>query len=258
LFTNSHVVHGAEKFNLTFFDGTTTSATLIGEDPHTDLAVLKTTSYNYTALKLAENSEIKIGQIVLAIGNPYGFQHTVTSGVISALGRTMRTTTGRLIDNVIQTDAALNPGNSGGPLINLDGEAIGVNTAVIGGAQGLCFAINIKTASYVGSQLIAHGKIKRAWLGVALQEVYTLSKLTKHLNLKNKSVLFVSNVEPGSPAMKAGIVAGDFIVSFNQQTLEGLDHFFSLLTEDKIGMLQYITLIRNNQLIELRITPVSS
>jgi S1-C subfamily serine protease len=255
LFTNSHVIHDGTKFTLTFNDGSKSDAELIGEDPDTDLAVLKTTSFNFNPIKLSEATDMSIGQLVLAIGNPYGFQHTVTAGVISAMGRTLRTSTGRLIDNVIQTDAALNPGNSGGPLINLNGEAIGVNTATISGAQGLCFAINIKTAALIGNQLIKEGKIRRAYLGISMQEVFTMNKIIQYLNLKNKSVLFVVNVEPNGPAQKAGVQPGDFIVSMNEISVNGIDSLYSMLGADKIEILQYITVIRNNQLIDLRVTP---
>ena len=256
LFTNSHVIHGVDQIGITLFDGTRAEAELVGEDVDTDLAVLKTSTTNFTPAKLGEASDLLIGQLVIALGNPYGFQHTVTHGVISALQRTLRTESGRLIDNVIQTDAPLNPGNSGGPLINSDGEVIGVNTATIMGAQGLCFAISINTAKHIAYQLIRHGKVKRAWLGISMQQVDLLPKVATYHHLKNRKALFVTRVEADSPAAKAGVVDGDFVIAFNDIPLESSDELFKLLTEDKIGMFQHLTVLRNTEKLDLRITPV--
>ena len=256
LFTNSHVVHGADKIVVTLYDGTVLDSQLLGEDPDTDVAVLKSDASQYTPAKLGDAGDLQIGQLVIALGNPYGFQHTVTHGVVSALQRTLRTETGRLIDNVIQTDAPLNPGNSGGPLINADGEVIGVNTATIIGAQGLCFAISINTAKHIAYQLIRHGKVRRAYLGISTQQVDLLPKVASYHNLKNRKALFVTRVEPNSPAASAGIVDGDFIVAFNDVPLESSDELFKMLTEDKIGIFQHLTVVRNSEKVDLRVTPV--
>lgn len=260
LFTNAHVVNGGTKYTLTFTDGTQSPAQIIGIDAHSDIAVLKTDASvsNFSVLHAAPAEQIHIGLPVLAIGNPYGFQHTVTSGVVSALGRTLRTQTGRLIDNVIQTDAALNPGNSGGPLINLQSEVVGVNTATINGAQGLCFAIHIHTALQVGAELIQHGKVRRAYLGVAVQEVFTMQKFIQYHHLRNKSLLFVVNVETQSPAQRSGISAGDFLVSVNGVPVNGVDHLHQLLDADAINREQEVIVLRNNHLLTLRVRPTEA
>ena len=258
LFTNSHVIHNAEKIKVTLYDGTQAEAEVIGEDEDTDLAVLKTSASTFTPARLGEASDLQIGQMVIALGNPYGFQHTVTHGVISAVQRTLRTESGRLIDNVIQTDAPLNPGNSGGPLINSDGEVIGVNTAVIPGAQGLCFAISIDTAKHIANQLIRHGKVKRAYLGISTQQIDLVPRLASFHNIKNRKALFVVKVEPDSPASKAGVVDGDFVVAFNDVPLESSDELFRMLTEDKIGIFQHLTVVRNSEKIDLRVTPIEA
>jgi len=256
LFTNSHVVHNAEIIKIKLHDGNSAIASLIGEDPDTDLAILKISGSEFTPVKLGDAEILKIGQLVIAIGNPLGFQHTVTAGVVSALGRTLEGQTGRMMDSMIQTDAALNPGNSGGPLINTDGEVVGVNTATIRGAQGLCFAISITTAKEVANQLIRFGKVKRAYLGVVMQQIDLVPKLRTIHQLQNKQALFISEVAEGSPAQKAGILSGDIILSFNNQLIETSDKLFKLLTEDKIGQFQYIGILRNNYKTEFRITPV--
>jgi len=256
LFTNSHVVHNAELIKVMLYDGSTRLAALIGEDPDTDLAILKISEADFKPAKLGDAEILKIGQLVIAIGNPLGFQHTVTAGVVSALGRTLEGQTGRMMDSMIQTDAALNPGNSGGPLINTDGEVVGVNTATIRGAQGLCFAISITTAKEIASQLIRFGKVKRAYLGVVMQQIDLVPKLRAIHQLQNKQALFISAVADGSPAQKAGILSGDIILSLNNQMVETSDGLFKMLTEDKIGQFQYIGILRNNYKTEFRITPV--
>jgi S1-C subfamily serine protease len=256
LFTNSHVVHNAEIIKAKLHDGSTRLATLVGEDPDTDLAILKISEADFTPAKLGDAEILKIGQLVIAIGNPLGFQHTVTAGVVSALGRTLEGQTGRMMDSMIQTDAALNPGNSGGPLINTDGEVVGVNTATIRGAQGLCFAISITTAKEIANQLIRFGKVKRAYLGVVMQQIDLVPKLRAIHQLQNKQALFISAVAEGSPAQKAGILSGDIILSLNNQMVETSDGLFKMLTEDKIGQFQYIGILRSNYKTEFRITPV--
>ena len=256
LFTNSHVVHHAEVIKVRLHDGSGREAALVGEDPDTDLAILKISDADFTPAKLGDAEILKIGQLVIAIGNPLGFQHTVTAGVVSALGRTLEGQTGRMMDSMIQTDAALNPGNSGGPLINTDGEGIGVNTATIRGAQGLCFAISITTAKEIANQLIRFGKVRRAYLGVVMQQIDLVPKLRTIHQLQNKQALFISEVAEGSPAQKAGVLSGDIILSFNNQLVETSDSLFKMLTEDKIGQFQFIGVLRNNYKTEFRITPV--
>lgn len=255
LFTNSHVIQTAKIIKVVMFDGTKHSATLIGEDLMNDLAILKISGGDYVPAKLGEPSQLKIGQLVIAIGNPLGFQHTVTSGIISALGRTMKTQAGNTMDSMIQTDAALNPGNSGGPLINGTGEVIGVNTAMISGAQNICFAISIDTAKEIAYQLIRYGKVKRAYLGIAMQQVDLVPKLRSVNALKNKSALFITQVSDKSPAQKAGIVDGDILYSFNDKIIETSDDLFKELTEDKIGSFQFVNIIRNSTKLELKVTP---
>ena len=255
LFTNSHVVHKGSYFNVMLHDGSVYPATLAGEDPDTDIAILKSTAFDFQPAQLGAASDLQIGQLVIAIGNPMGFQHTVTTGVVSALGRSLSSENGRTIDGLIQTDAALNPGNSGGPLINYRGEVVGVNTAMIRGAQGLCFAISIDTARLIAAELMKSGKVSRAYLGMMLQQVNLVPKLRSGLELKNKSGLFVTGVERNGPANKAGVADGDIVVSFNDQPVETSDGLFRLLDRDKIGQFQFIRLIRQNRLVELRITP---
>lgn len=255
LFTNNHVVEGADRLQILLHDGSAADAKLVGADADTDLAILKADALNYQPARLGDSAALKIGQLVIAIGNPYGFQHTVTTGVVSSLQRTLRSSNGRLMDNIIQTDAPLNPGNSGGPLINADGEVIGVNTAMIQGAQGLCFAISINTAKGIATELIREGRVKRAYLGMSSQQVDFVPKMAQFHGVKNKRALFVIHVEPYSPAEAAGIKDGDFVVSFNDVAVESPDDLFRMLTADKIGIFQYITIIRNQEKKDLRITP---
>lgn len=255
LFTNSHVVHKGSYFNVMLHDGSVYPATLTGEDPDTDIAILKSSAYDFQPAQLGQAADLQIGQLVIAIGNPMGFQHTVTAGVVSALGRSLRSETGRQIDGLIQTDAALNPGNSGGPLIDYKGEVVGVNTAMIRGAQGLCFAISIDTARMIAAELMKNGRVSRAYLGLSLQQITLVPKLRSGLELKNKSALFVTGVEANGPAGKAGITDGDIVVSFNDAPVETSDALFRQLDRDKIGQFQFIRVIRQNRLVELRITP---
>lgn len=256
LATNSHVIHNASRIKAKLYDGSTFPATLIGEDPDTDLAILKISATDFTPAKLGNAEDLQIGQLVIAIGNPLGFQHTVTAGVVSALGRSLQSQTGHMMDSMIQTDASLNPGNSGGPLINADGEVIGVNTATIRGAQGLCFAISISTAKEVASQLIRFGKVKRAYLGLSMQQIDLVPKLRSMNELSNRQALFISAVATNSPAQKAGILSGDILYSFNNQAVETSDALFKMLTEDKIGQFQYVGILRDNYKREFRVTPV--
>lgn len=256
IFTNSHVVNHAEKIRVTLLDNTELEATLIGDDPDTDLAIIKIYAGNYSVAKLGETDNLRIGQLVIAIGNPYGYQHTVTTGVISALGRTMRTESGRMVEGVIQTDAALNPGNSGGPMINAEAEVIGVNTAVIQGAQGLSFAISISTAKEIASQLIKEGKVFKAYLGFILQEVELNPKIIRYYNLPNKRGLLVVAIEQNSPASRSQVEEGDIIISFNAKPTSNTHDLFKELTQDKVLQLVDIAVIRHSNKLNFGIFPV--
>jgi S1-C subfamily serine protease len=258
ILTNSHVVHGADKLDVILSDGRHPDASLLGEDPDTDLAVLRIYAPNLAPVQLGESKHIRVGQLVIAIGNPYGFECTVTAGVVSALGRSFRSKSGRLMDNIIQTDAALNPGNSGGPLVNSRGEVIGVNTAVILPAQGLCFAIAIDTAKYVAGWLIKDGKIRRSYIGVAGQDVKLHRRIVRFYNLPVESGLLVLSVEPGSPAEAARLREGDVVVEFNGHPISGVDDLHKQLIEDRIGAESTLTIVRNTEKLNVPIVPAES
>ena len=255
IFTNCHVVNDAEKIMVSLLNENEIEATLVGKDPDTDLAILKIYSEGYSVAKLGDAETLQIGQLVIAIGNPLGYQHTVTTGVVSALGRTLRSQNGMLVDNVIQSDAALNPGNSGGPMITTDGEAVGVNTAIIQGAQGLSFSVDINTAKEVASQLIKNGKVFKAYLGFQLQEVSIIPKVKHHYHLPNEKGLFVVNVEENSPASRSQVMAGDIIVSFNNKPVQSLHQLFKELTKKEILRLVDISVIRHTELHNVSISP---
>jgi S1-C subfamily serine protease len=253
--TNSHVVHKASRIDISLPQGGTYEAALIGEDPDTDLAVVKISAPELIAAELGDSRRIKVGQMAIAIGNPYGFECSVTAGVVSALGRSLRSYSGRIIDNVIQTDAALNPGNSGGPLVNSRGQVIGVNTAVILPAQGLCFAIAVNTARFVTARLIRDGKIRRSYIGVIGQDVALVRRLVRYHNLIAQSGILVHSVEPQSPAAKAGVAPGDVIVGLDNQPISGVDDLHRILTEEKVGVRTIVTLIRQTRKLDLVILP---
>jgi S1-C subfamily serine protease len=256
ILTNSHVIHGATAIRVGFPDGRRFVADRIGEDPATDLAILRISASGLIPTTFGKSSGLRVGQLVIAIGNPYGFQCTVTSGVVSALGRSLRSQSGRLIDNVIQTDAALNPGNSGGPLVTSRGEVVGVNTAIIPSAQGICFAVGIDTATYVAGRLIKDGRIRRGYIGVAGQNVPLNRRIVRGHNLSVESGIFVVSVEPGSPALQAGIRDGDILVDFDGQPVPNIDSLHRILTENRVGAPSTITLIRGTDKAEVRIVPV--
>lgn len=256
--TNSHVVHGAERIEVVLADGRRPDATVVGDDPDTDLAVVRVFAPHLHPARLGESKAIRVGQVAIAIGNPYGFQCTVTAGVVSALGRSFRANTGRLIDDIIQTDAALNPGNSGGPLVNSRGEVIGVNTAVILPAQGICFAIGIDTAKYVAAWLIKDGKIRRSYIGVSGQNVPLQRRLVRHYQLASSSGVLVIGVAPGSPASLAGLREGDLIVELNGQPIASIDALHKFLTGDQIGVPARLSIVRRTEKLTVAITPAES
>jgi S1-C subfamily serine protease len=253
--TNSHVVHNASRIRLSLPDGRQFPAHLIGEDPATDLAVVRIDAPSLTAAQLGDSQKLRVGQLAIAIGNPYGFQYTVTAGVVSALGRSLRSYSGRMIDDVIQTDASLNPGNSGGPLVSSDGEVIGVNTATIMGAQGLCFAIGINTAKFVASRLLQQGRIRRAYIGVEAQTTPLHRRIVRFYDLPKETGVVVVGVQDGSPAQRAGLQEGDVIVALGGQAIAGVDDLHRLLTDAKVEVRSSITVLRRTERLELTIVP---
>ena len=256
--TNSHVVHDADRIEVTLADGRHPDAHVVAEDPHTDLAVVRIYAPQLHPVRLGDSRRVRVGQVAIAIGNPYGFQCTVTARVVSAMGRSFRANTGRLIDDIIQTDAALNPGNSGGPLVNSRGEVIGVNTAVILPAQGICFAIAIDTAKYVAGWLIKDGKIPRSYIGVGGQNVPLHRRLVRHYRLPDSSGVLVIAIAPGSPAARAGLREGDVMVDFNGQPVPSIDALHKLLTADHIGVESPLAVLRGTEKLSLPITPQES
>ncbi|MGH7962174.1 MAG: S1C family serine protease [Candidatus Binatia bacterium] len=258
ILTNSHVVHHATKMGVTLSDGRSFAATLVGDDPDTDLAVIRIDAPRLVPARLGDSHTLQVGRLVIAIGNPYGFQCTVTAGVVSALGRSLRSRGGRLIDDLIQTDAALNPGNSGGPLVTSQGEVIGVNTAVILPAQGLCFAIAVNTAKFVAGRLMKDGKIRRSYIGVAGQNVTLPRRLVRFYNLPGESGVLAVSLEPGSPAQRAGVLAGDIIIGYGSRTIAGIDDLHRLLTEEQVAVRAALTVIRRAEKLQLEITPEES
>jgi S1-C subfamily serine protease len=258
ILTNSHVVHGANKIEVTVTDGGKYHAELIGDDPDTDLAVIRINAPNLVPAHLGESQQVRVGQVVLAIGNPYGFQYSVTAGVVSALGRSLRAGSGRLMDAVIQTDAALNPGNSGGPLVNSRGEVIGVNTAMILPAQGICFATSIDTAKFVASRLIRDGKVSRSYIGLAGQNVPLPRRIVRYYNLAVESGILVVSFEEKSPGQKAGLREGDIIVGFDDRPIAGIDDLHKLLTDERIGHKSTLVVLRGTQKLDLEVVPEES
>ena len=258
LLTNSHVVANARAIRATFADGLARDADLIGDDPHTDVAVLRIGAAGLPAVELGVSRGVRVGQLAIAIGNPYGFQHTVTAGVVSALGRSLRSASGRLIDDVLQTDAALNPGNSGGPLVNSRGEVIGLNTAIIPMAQGICFATAIDTVKWVAMQLLRDGRVRRSYLGLAGANQPIGRRFARHFELSNASGVRVESVEPGAPAARAALQPGDVIVALNGQPVNGIDDLHGLLTADLIGLSVDIRWLRGAQLLVRSIEPAES
>ena len=255
--TNHHVVHGAERVDVLLTDGRVLRADVIGQDAGTDLAVLRVDA-NLPWARFGDSRRVKVGQVAIAIGNPFGFQHSVTTGVISALGRSLRSQTGRLIDDIIQTDASLNPGNSGGPLVTTRGEVIGINTAMIRPAQGLCFAIGINTARFVASRLIRDGRIRRAYIGIAGQNIDVPRTLARANQVAIASAVRVDSVEKGSPAARAGLDKGDIIVAFGEVAITGVDDLHRVLGEEQINAPVDVAVIRAGRRRTIAVTPVES
>jgi S1-C subfamily serine protease len=253
--TNSHVMQGRREARLALPDARSVEARLLGDDPDTDLALLRAASDGLPFARLGDSKELRRGQIAVAIGNPLGFESTVTAGVVSALGRSLRGRTGRLIDDVIQTDAALNPGNSGGPLVSTLGEVIGINTAVILGAQGLCFAVASNTASFVVSELIRHGRVRRASIGVAGQTVPLARRIAHAAGLASRSAVVVAAAEPEMPAARAGIAQGDVILALDDVPIAGIDDLVRCLNGSRIGQPVRLTLFRRGEVEEVTVTP---
>jgi S1-C subfamily serine protease len=258
LLTNSHVVEGATRIRATFADGESHAAELVGVDPDTDLAVVRVDVPSLVTASLGDSSRLRAGQVVIAIGNPLGFSSTVTTGVVSALGRTMRSQSGRLIDGVIQTDAALNPGNSGGPLVDSRGEVVGINTAVIAGAQGICFAVPVNTARFVIPQLIRDGRVRRGWIGVSGQTI-TLSRRRVHIShLDGAGGVLLTAVMPNSPAESAGLRPRDIVVELAGSRVGSVDDLQRLLVSEGIGRTAPITVVRDGARRTFPIIPSES
>lgn len=255
ILTNSHVVHGAAHVLVTLPEGHAISASVVGDDPGTDLAVIRAHAADLPTAPLGDSSSLSVGQLVIAIGNPLGFQSTVTAGVVSALGRSLRTRSGRLVDDVIQTDAALNPGNSGGPLVASNGSVVGINTAVIQSAQGICFAIGINTAKFVLDQLMREGRVRRSVIGVAGQTVPIPRKLARHHGLLSESGVFVTALTDRSPARASGVRDGDIVVGFAGLPVSGIDDLHRLLTHERVGAPAPLRVLRGGRILDLTVTP---
>ena len=255
IITNSHVVHGGSRFAVQTIDGDSYSAFLVGDDPHTDLALLSTAAPRLSALPLGDSRELRVGHLVVAVGNPLGFQSTVTAGVVSALGRSIRSHSGRLIEDVIQTDAALNPGNSGGPLLNSRGQVVGVNSAAIPSAQGLCFAISINTAKIIAGELIRKGVVRRSQIGIQAQTAPLHTQLQRFHDLRQDSGVLVLGVEEGSPAAASGLREGDLLLQMGSVILDGVDALFSSLTEAAAGKSALLHVLRGRELLTVEVVP---
>ena len=256
ILTNSHVVHGAVKLHVMLTDGREFEAQLVGNDPDTDLAVIRIPAMGLAAGALGNSQQIRVGQLVVAVGHPYGFQTTVTAGVVSALGRSLRSQSGRLIENVIQTDAALNPGNSGGPLVTASGEVVGVNTAIIRSAQGLCFAIGSNTARDVAMQLMKEGRVRRSYIGISGQTIPLPRRFVVHFRLSKETAVRIGSVEPESPAARAGLREGDVVVGFADQPVAAADDLHRALTWERIGAVVPISVIRHGDKLMIDVIPI--
>jgi S1-C subfamily serine protease len=253
--TNSHVVHGANAIQVALADGRTYPAELIGDDPDSDLAVIRINAPDLRHVHFGNSGKLRVGQIAVAIGSPLGFQQTVTAGVISALGRTMRAQSGRMMENIVQTDAALNPGNSGGPLLNSYGEVIGVNTAIIPSAQGICFAIASNSAELIAAWLIRDGRIRRAWLGIHGQTAPVHPRIARHLGVKTPQGVLVLNVEPNSPAAQAGLREGDLLIGLKGKPVGSIEDLQRLLVGEEIGVRSKADIVRRTFRLTVEVVP---
>ena len=260
ILTNSHVVHDAKRIEVTLTDGRRMPATAIGDDPASDLAVIRiekprVEEPGLIPAELGNSQQLRVGQVVIAMGAPYGFQSTVTAGVVSALGRSLRSYSGRLIDDVVQTDAALNPGNSGGPLVDSSGRVVGVNTATILPAQGICFAIGINTAKFVASRLLRDGRIRRSFIGVSAQTVPVHRRVVRFYDLPKETGVVVLSLEEKSPAARAGVREGDVIIALEGHPVAGVDDLHRVLTDVRVGVSCSLTILRRTEKIELTVVP---
>ncbi len=258
ILTNSHVVDAGGTITAILPDGRSIRADLIGRDEHTDLAILRIDGMNLSWARLGDSKRVRVGQVAIAIGNPYGFHHSVTSGVVSALGRSLRARSGRLMDDVIQTDASLNPGNSGGPLVTTAGDVIGINTEMILPSQGICFAIASNTVRFVASRLMRDGRVRRSYIGVAGQQTPIPRALARANQVAAASGVLVTSIEKRSPAARAGLESGDVILAFDGQAVSGIDDLHRLLTDERIGLATRITVLRRGARKQLTITPAES
>ena len=248
-------MHGATRIEVSLNDGRQLLASTIGDDPATDLAVIRIDGPGLVPVPLGDSQQLRVGQLVIAIGNPFGFQYTVTAGVVSALGRSLRSQSGRLIDDVIQTDAALNPGNSGGPLVTSDGRVVGVNTATIMMAQGLCFAIGINTAKFVASRLLRDGRIRRSYIGIEAQTAPLHRRLVRFHDLPAETGAVVLSVENNSPAAQAGLREGDLIISMAGRPVAGIDDLHRLLSDLPSGMRTEVAILRRTEKLTVSLVP---
>ena len=255
ILTNSHVASGAKSITVKFADGRQFNAELVGDDPDTDLAVIRIHAPDLDHLELGDSSVVQVGQVAIAIGNPYGFQHSVTAGVVSALGRSLKAETGRMIEDVIQTDASLNPGNSGGPLVDSQGRVIGLNTAMIMPAQGIAFAVAVNTARYIAGKLIQHGRVRRASMGVAGQNVDLPPRIQRKFELLESGGILLVDVSIDSPARRAGLRRGDVLIGVSGERITSIEALVQFLTEEAIDQVISLRVIRDNEEIFTTMTP---
>jgi S1-C subfamily serine protease len=256
MLTNSHVVSGASRLEVSLQDGQRFDADILGDDPHTDLALIRVSGSKLPTVEFGSSRAIRVGQLAIAVGNPYGFECTVTAGVVSALGRSMRAYSGRLVDDVIQTDTALNPGNSGGPLTDSRGQVIGVNTAIIMAAQGICFATAIDTAKVIVGQILQHGRVRRGWFGIAGQNVALSRRVVRFHSLAQESGVRVSSIDSEGPARRAALEEGDIIIAYDGKPVAGIDDVHRLLTENHVGREAEIVVLRRGERLTRNIVPV--
>lgn len=255
ILTNSHVIHGAKRIRVETTQGTSDIAEIVGEDPHTDTALIRA-RVDVPPIELGSSRLLRVGQLAIAIGNPFGFECSVTAGVVSALGRSLRSSTGRLIDNVIQTDTALNPGNSGGPLCDSAGRVIGMNTAIIASAQGICFATAIDTVRWVAMELLRHGRVRRGHLGIVAQTVTVPQRLRRHVDLAERTAVRIVNVSKEGPAGRSGIENGDLLLRFDGKPVVGIDDLLRSLGAEQIGRQVPVELWRFGRLVQASVVPV--